>query len=155
MSSSRLLEACVTEIKKNGWAIAVERSDQAEARPASAAYTVGLFEQFGHPELLVFGLTVSTMQAMLTGMAEAIKRTGARFKAGESYAQVLEKHEILLRAIPAHEAEKRMRVAPTYYGRRHFEALQIVWPDETGRYPWDPGFAREYRRRQPLLSLNS
>lgn len=149
------MEACVAEIKKNGWAIAIQESNQPEARPPTAAYTIGLYEQFGHPELLVFGLTVPTMRGVLTRMAEAIKRTGGSFQAGEFYPDVIKKREVLLRAVAAHEIYKEMGIAQVYYGRRHYTALQIVWPDATGRFPWETGFAVEHRRRQPLLTVNS
>ena len=32
-------------------------------------------------------------------------------------------------------------------------ALQVLWPDNDGRFPWDPGSRPAFRRRQPILGL--
>ena len=32
-------------------------------------------------------------------------------------------------------------------------ALQVLWPDDDGRFPWEPGTSASFRRRQPILGL--
>jgi hypothetical protein len=38
-----------------------------------------------------------------------------------------------------------------YYDGDAFPALQCVWPDKQGRFPWEAEFEERYRRMQPLL----
>ena len=32
-----------------------------------------------------------------------------------------------------------------------YPALQMVWPDPNGVFPWQPGYDARFRRAQPLL----
>jgi hypothetical protein len=36
-----------------------------------------------------------------------------------------------------------------------FSALQVVWPDRTGKFPWDRGSSSDYRQAQPRLFSSS
>ena len=38
-----------------------------------------------------------------------------------------------------------------YYGGGGFPALQCVWPDPEGLFPWEAGFAAPLRAQQPDL----
>ena len=39
-----------------------------------------------------------------------------------------------------------------FHGGPRFPALQVVWPDAEGRFPWERWFSHALRDVQPLLS---
>ena len=54
------------------------------------------------------------------------------------------------RIVPRHYPAY-MGHAVWYHGGARFPALQAVWADEAGRFPWDRWFPRELRDAQPIL----
>lgn len=44
-------------------------------------------------------------------------------------------------------------VAKTFYGQADFKAVQLFWPDRSGKFPWEEGFDESFRRIQPDLAL--
>jgi len=48
-----------------------------------------------------------------------------------------------------------MGYAVWFYGGDDFSALQCVYPDLEGHFPWDGGFDANWRNRQPLLFPHS
>jgi hypothetical protein len=38
-----------------------------------------------------------------------------------------------------------------FYGGSSFPALQLIWPDKSQRFPWQPGFNPQWAFAQPLL----
>jgi hypothetical protein len=55
----------------------------------------------------------------------------------------------LLEAVAVDAPEQRLLVAHCLY-RDRLRALQLVWADDAGRWPWDPGH-RARRAGQPVL----
>jgi hypothetical protein len=55
----------------------------------------------------------------------------------------------LLEAVAVDEPEQRLLVAHCLY-RDRLRALQLVWADDAGRWPWDRGH-RARRAGQPVL----
>ena len=45
-----------------------------------------------------------------------------------------------------------MRSACWLHGGADFEALQLIWPDTAGVWPWDAAASEGFRASQPLLS---
>lgn len=42
-----------------------------------------------------------------------------------------------------------------YYKNDQFPAMQLVWPDNANRFPWEEGFAHSLTDKQPLLDRNA
>ncbi len=114
------------------------------------AYTVGLFRSWDHPEVAVFGLAPEIMQAAVARLGERVRK-GERFEHGDVAVAVLDDRAVTFRRIvPRHFAEHLAR-AVWYHGGARFPALQAVWADADGRFPWDRWFPRELRDLQPVL----
>lgn len=105
-----------------------------EGSPGSPpfGYTMGLTKS-GHPELLVTGLADEAAQTILGLFATMVLSGRQSFAAGVAWLgdecavyllEVLHPEDIL---IWAHEM----------YGRR-LSAIQLVWTDDEGRFPWAP-----------------
>lgn len=46
-------------------------------------------------------------------------------------------------------------VAIEYYKNSQFPAMQLVWPDNTNRFPCEEGFTNSLTNKQPLLDRNA
>ena len=53
--------------------------------------------------------------------------------------------------VPASTYREFFGYARWFYKGDSFEALQCVWPDRHGRFPWDGDVTEGVRARQPLL----
>lgn len=102
------------------------------------AYTVGLFG-VGHPELLVFGLDLTSISSVLNGLYARIVGGGD-----------LTPGEIV--RLPGCETQFLVEVLPNpgdilYSANRHYQrppeastpAYQLTW-DVEGAFPWDEGY---------------
>jgi hypothetical protein len=118
---------------------------------AGWVHTIGLGERFAHPELIVFGNDFSVLCPLLNALGERI-RAGARFAAGSELRGVIEGLPIAFRSVAAKWIEPFLGNAAWHYRRETVPALQVFWPDPSGRFPWQPECDPTWRADQPLLS---
>ena len=71
----------IEDVKKLGWSVML--IEATEYLP-SFAYTVGLWKNFNHPELIAFGLTTKTLHSILNIGGELVK-SGHTLKIGCDY----------------------------------------------------------------------
>lgn len=119
------------------------------SKPAFA-YSLGLYETFGHPEIVMFGLDLDTMHELINDCGERI-RGGGCFKNEDIDTHLLENYRCAFRAIQPSIHQDLFAFTRWYYRGWVFPALQLVWPDMSDRFPWDAGFDERYRSDQPLL----
>ncbi len=115
------------------------------------AFTIGLYERFDHPELIVFGLPLETMHLMLNGAGEAV-RAGRTYTAGQSYDGILEGYDCTFRRVPLSHYQAYLGYARWYYDGDDFPVLQLIWPDREHRYPWAAPADAWIRKGQPVLA---
>lgn len=128
-------------IRRHGWAVQAVLAEPDERQPGFS-YTVGLWG-FGHPELVVFGLSPGGAGALLNELGELV-RAGAELHPGATMQGFPSAPERELRLVELPNAHDITLVAQELYrvdGGRVISALQVCWADEQGRYPWQPGFA--------------
>jgi hypothetical protein len=126
-------------IDRFGWALQYVFDGEGDHVPPFC-YTIGLHE-LDHPELLIFGLDQGTS-------AQILNTAGARIRTGER----LHDGDVLTL-----DGDPQLRVTALtvpnpgeilYSTNRHYHrpdddsvpALQLVWPDDVGRFPWDAGY---------------
>jgi len=116
------------------------------------AYSIGLYLNYEQPEVLIFGMPVDKAQLILNDLAERASR-GARFFAGESSDLFLEGYSVSFVEIPLEAYREHLGFAIWFYASLPgpFPAVQLVWPDRDGRFPWDSGVDAEFRALQPVL----
>ncbi|MDQ3611527.1 MAG: DUF4262 domain-containing protein [Actinomycetota bacterium] len=110
---------------------------------AELSYTVGLTEH-GLPELVVTGQRAET--------ATRLVRLWAGYLLDENVVlagEVLRSGPWLMEAVPVTRPRQHLLVADRFYGDR-LRALQLVWADGRGRWPWEPGH-RARSAGQPVL----
>ena len=108
------------------------------------SHTAGL-TAFGHPEVIVVGLPFEAGEKYLNLVGEAV-RAGARFTPGTRTATLTDADSPVV--FLSVEDGGRLATVEPLYGQ--VEALQLVWPDSTGKLPWEGGH-RNPPQAQPLL----
>ena len=114
------------------------------------AFTVGLHRSHTHPEIIIAGLPIETMEAILEALASDVTH-GAYYDAGASSAGVLEDLTCEFRPVDRLRYEPYLESALRYYGDDEFPAVQCVWPDANNRLPGERGAEPELADLQPLL----
>jgi Domain of unknown function (DUF4262) len=138
----------ISDVEEFGWQVALIPED--DEGPAFA-FSVGLFKNFGHPEVIIFGLVIEALHGIINLIGEEV-RQGRRFAEGEVASGIIEGFDVGFREVaPEHYAEY-LGTASWYYKGINYPALQFVWPDKQGRFPWDDGLPESLRARQPLLA---
>jgi hypothetical protein len=147
----RTQRALRRDVKTKGWVIVPVGGPD-----FSWAYTVGLWEHLGHPELIAFALSpddavrlVSDAQASIAAanltLADGLRWDGLGF---ETCWRRVDEGQYL--------GFQWFYFAKWYYeqrtGRRDpVECYQLFLPDRAGRYPWEAGCLDGVRRCQPQL----
>jgi hypothetical protein len=88
-------EQLLSDVRTVGWHVVGIAADE-EGPPY--AFTVGLFETFGHPEIVIFGMAPERICRILNHIGDQI-RAGKRFEAGISYLGVLEDYSCMMVAV--------------------------------------------------------
>ena len=121
-----------------------------EGEPAFA-YSLGLYESFGHPEIIIFGLDLDTMHQLINDAGERIRK-GESFEDGQEDDQLLDNYRCAFQTVNVKHYERLFGFTGWYYKGWNFPAVQLVWPDMHNRFPWDVSFDESYRADQPLLA---
>ncbi|NEK95560.1 DUF4262 domain-containing protein [Modestobacter muralis] len=128
-------------VDRFGWAVLHGGGNPGDPRWST---TVGL-TALGHPEVIVLGLPFEAGEKYLNLVGEAV-RGGARFTPGVTTTALTDETSpvVFLQV----DDDPRTSVAEQFYGS--VEVLQLVWPDSTGKLPWEEGH-RNPPSAQPLL----
>lgn len=146
----------VRNVARFGWHCVQVRAD--DGGP-DFAYTVGLWESLGVPELVTFGLPPEVMLNILGETIEQL-RAGARLEDGARWSGLIDGFDCVSRAVhPDHLPSEHFNLALWYRERQlgtsdGLQAHQLVWPSKAdGRFPWDDGVAQTVRDAQLALYL--
>ena len=143
-SDRKLLE----DVNRVGWHIVGIDADAAEGTP-DYAFTVGLYHSLDHPEIAIYGLPHETAMQLLNIMGVAIQ-SGARFSHGGTTDDVAEGVTLSFINFDPKNYQSELGYARWFYRGNDFPALQCVWPDKSGRFPWDEDLQRPLGNQQPL-----
>jgi hypothetical protein len=136
-------------VEDPGWAVQLV-SDGDDDEPAFA-YTIGLYRNFGHPEIIIIGLRLPVMNALLNVCGDRIK-AGETLPIHTPFSGVLDDYDVKLGQVRAPASyDEHLGYAIWFYNGREFPVVQLVWPDKTGRFPGEDGVAESVRKLQPLL----
>jgi len=96
-------------------------------------YSVGLWETWSHPELLLYGLSWDDTATVMGALSRQI-RDGRRFADGEIDEEMFDRKIAFVNVAPG-RYEGRIPVTIMYYEGFDFPLLQVITPDEGGRFP--------------------
>lgn len=114
------------------------------------AFSVGLWENFEHPEVILFGLPPDVAIDLLNGLADEVD-DGKQFVDGTKHDGLLANYPVRFVAVPREQYRDFLGTARWAYESDDFPAVQLVWPDKQGRWPWDAGVREAFRELQPVL----
>ena len=152
MHDKKITERILQDIAKYRLHVAFVESDGYSPR---FGYSIGLFKEFNHPELLVIGLDLESTGAIINSAKKEIEK-GTKFLEGINYPDFLVD-------LPIRFVDVQLAHYPDYLGYAgwyndnsfDFPTLQIVWPDREGNFPWEPDFNKNFKFKQPLLDRNT
>jgi hypothetical protein len=98
-------------------------------REAGWAYSLGLWRGFGHPEIAIFGWAPRRW-GLVNVVAELVS-AGVVLRPGSRVDDVLLGGAVEVRRIDGSWFDL------LFGDRESPEFLQVVWPDQDGRYPWE------------------
>jgi hypothetical protein len=146
-------EAIRLSVERHGWhAISVEES---ELSP-SFLYSIGLVTSWSHPEVITFGLPRDTAYAVVANLVNQL-RLGRSYADKGVHTGLLDDLEVWVR--PVHESQlgRYFGYAIGYYrhlGRSEdLRAVQVFWPDSSGRLPNDIRCDPLVASAQPRLEI--
>jgi hypothetical protein len=139
-------EKVQADIARHGWHVVILPPE--EDSPGWA-HSIGLWERFSHPELIVFGSEPRQLGALVNALGERVRR-GLRLEPGEIDG-VLEALPFALRPVAPRWTNVFLGNAAWHYRSERFPALQGFWPDRLGRFPWSAGCTPEVAAEQPQL----
>jgi len=140
---ARVLADLQNVIAEHGWAVL---NVMAGARPDEVrfSYTIGL-TALGHPEVIILGMPPEPAHEFLNLIGDEV-RQGSRFEPGTVTGEFTDEEAPV--AFISVEDAGRLTAVHEIYGL--VEAVQMVWPDSTGRLPWHDGY-RNPPSAQPIL----
>ena len=121
-------------------------------------YSIGLMQTCKHPELIVFGLDADNAHALLSGVIRGI-RAGQSFTEPEIYTVNIggTDHRVGCRCVHPTQHPLYLGFAMgfcTNIGRiGELQAVQLFWPDEAGKFPFEAGCDLGVFRLQPCLDV--
>ncbi|WP_299038495.1 DUF4262 domain-containing protein [uncultured Pseudokineococcus sp.] len=136
----------LAQIEEHGWSHQMVEGD---ITGPPFAYTLGLTRQEGHPEVVVSGLPPDVACGVLHAVVEHVQ-AGHRLTAG---TEVDLGHAVVWRVVRVRHPQRLVVAQEIYATPGHaglVPALQVVWPDDVGRWPWEVPW-REARRVQEVF----
>ncbi len=121
-------------------------------------YTIGLMESVRHPELIIFGLEADNAHALFSGLIRDIG-AGQRYTEPAVYSVKLggDEHRVGFRVVHPTQHPLYLGFAMGFLsnmGRMgELEALQVFWPDSSGKFPFEVGCDLAVYELQPRLDI--
>lgn len=115
------------------------------------SFTVGLFQSYGHPELIIFGLKSEIAHQILATAADAAK-ANTPLDLTQPTEALLDNYLCCFVRVPLTEYHDHVGYCRWYYQGDGFPLYQVVWPSRSGVFPWHPEATSEFRAIQPVIS---
>lgn len=138
-------------IGKYGWS-AIGVFPEPETNNPGFTYTTGFEESYLHPEIIIVGLPDDVCHTFLGAMAEQIKK-GVHFKTDTVYDD-LANLPVTFVEVSKKNRDKYLCQTGYYYEDKgiDFTALQLIWSDTLGVFPYEAGFEDKFKAMQPMLN---
>lgn len=130
-------------------------NEQAGDSEVMHCITVGMF-LYGLPELVFTGVPVHLVREVVSDLIEG-HTFDREFLAGQR-TKLIEGFQTIALSIDAPSAHQALSMCCDYYtltGRSDLRAVQIVFADELGRFPWTSGYSEHDRQLQPIMGFES
>ena len=144
-------EKTLADIEKYG--LTVFHIPEEDGLP-SFTYSVGIEQSLGLPELIVIGLKAEVGHSALSECYRQMKE-GTAIAPGSRVAGLLGGgFECEIGNVSPSYYEQYMGWAMWLYKGSNFRTYQIIFPNTSGVFPWEPAATEWFKNFQPLLSAD-
>jgi hypothetical protein len=139
-------------IETNGWALepVTPRADTDPPTPAYA-YTIGVSELVGFPEIAVFGLTPVASNGLITLVVDAL-RGGTEIPLGIELIGLLDNDlRCMFAQVDTEAAAGTFATLDAWYRGQPYAVVQLLYPDRNGFMPYELGYDQRMKFAQPVI----
>jgi hypothetical protein len=140
-------EKLLADVREYGWHV-IKVPDTEET--PGWAFSIGLFRNFNHPEIIIFGLGLDVSHDVINAVGDEVK-AGKSFVVDELYQDLIETYSCTFRPVNQIWYDHFLGYASWFYKGQDYPVLQCIWPDRNHLFPWDPEFNPNWVWAQPLL----
>lgn len=116
----------------------------------SFSYSIGIQKCTGQPELIVIGLDQRLCGFIINDYNARIKE-GKIFDQGKLYDKFIEVFQVMFKEVEEKHYHDFFGWARWLYKGNDFKALQLIYPDTQGLWPWDKKASKILRTQIPKL----
>lgn len=114
-------------------------------------YSIGIEATSHQPDLLIIGLN-NKLGHWIINEYNRLVRDGAVFVPNKLYEGFLEGFPVLFSPMLKEHYREYLGWGRWFYQGDNFRVFQLIYPDTTGKWPWNPIAASDFGRWQPLVS---
>ena len=139
-------------IETNGWALEPVAADASTVPPSPGyAYSIGMPDAVGFPDVAVFGLTPVASNGLVTLVADAC-RGGTEIPLGIELVGFLDNDlRCVFAPIEPDVWPVWFSTAVAWYSGALTAFVQLLYPDRNGFLPYETGFDQRLRHAQPVV----
>ncbi|MBS1522761.1 MAG: DUF4262 domain-containing protein [Bacteroidetes bacterium] len=114
------------------------------------SYSVGLYKNYNHPEIIIIGLKQQLGHIIINNIAEDIKN-GIKYDPFSWSDNILDDYKCLFIPVDKSNYEEYVGYDRWYYKGDNFPLLQCIYPTTKGIYPWEDAWPDNIKKLQPSL----
>lgn len=114
------------------------------------SYSIGLYESYGHPEIIIVGLKQELCHTLINNIAHDIKN-GKVFAPQQFDPGILNGFKCLFIEVDPINYDAYVGQAQRHYGNDDFPLLQCIYPTIKGIYTWEAEWPGNIKNLQPIL----
>ena len=139
-------------IETNGWALEPVAPDAEHDPPTPGyAYSMGLPEAVGFPEVVVFGLAPVAANGLIGLVVDAC-RGGTEIPLGVELVGLLDNElRCLFAPVDLEPWGPYFATATAWYRGGPFEMVQLMYPDRNGFMPYETSYEQRMMLAQPVI----
>ena len=138
----------LSDVKEYGFHIVWIKS---EGLQPDYGFTIGLEYSYEHPEIILMGLPIGAVKNIINKLGAEIKK-GQKFIDSDDYIKISSQKFMVKKMDPSNYGEYIGYFMWFYRSLKTPPAvMQLFWPDESDKFPWDDGFNEKFLNSQPLL----
>lgn len=117
------------------------------------AYSVGITKSALAPEVVVIGLKQPIAHFVVNEYNRRV-RAGIPVSAGERHAGFIEGFEVAAEKVDPSFYKEYFGYNIWFYKGPSFEVIQLIYPNTSGVWPWEPEADKWFKAWQPILTLH-
>lgn len=139
----------IGRVKEFGWQTTSVLAD--DNSDPGFSYTTGFWITVDQPEVVVFDFPPELAHDVFGQMMRRAQ-AGNRLELGRPVDGILANEAVYFFRVTRGSAASYLRSSDWFYRRGPFPAVQLVWADSSGRFPWEQDFDASLVKLQPDLS---